>query len=64
MSDKPYRVKVECAGYKPFETEVTTKVDVYLGDIVLRKSTGVKKATKKSTKTVKTKTKGAKTRKR
>jgi Fe-S-cluster-containing dehydrogenase component len=54
-ADKAYGINVECAGYKPFETEVTTKVDVYLGDIVLRKSPGVKKTTKKITKTVKAK---------
>jgi len=44
---------VECAGYKPFETEVTTKVDVYLGDIVLAKSARpYKRNRRKSTKTV------------
>jgi Fe-S-cluster-containing dehydrogenase component len=54
-ADKTYGIKVESAGYRPYETEVNTKVDVYLGDIVLRKSTSVKKATKKITKTVKAK---------
>ncbi len=63
-ADKAYGVKVECAGYKPFETEVTTKVDVYLGDIVLAKSAAARRSPKKSAKTVKTKTKGTKARKR
>ena len=63
-ADKAYGIKVECAGYKPFETEVTTKVDVYLGDIVLRKSTSVKKATTKNPKSKKPRTKTTKAKKR
>ena len=63
-SDKPYRVKVECTGYKPFETEVNTKVDVYLGDIILKKTPSAKKVTRKSTKTGKPRTKTTRTKKR
>ena len=33
--DKEYSVKIECPGYKPEEFSVKTKVDVYLGDIIL-----------------------------
>jgi hypothetical protein len=36
-------VKVEQAGYKPHKIEVKTKVDVYLGDIVLAKTAKTKK---------------------
>lgn len=38
-ADKTYVVKVEQAGYKTHKIEVKTKVDVYLGDIVLAKTT-------------------------
>jgi len=62
--DRAYGVKVEGAGYKPFETEVNTKVDVYLGDVVLAKSASVKKTTTKSTKTKKPRTKTTKVKKR
>jgi hypothetical protein len=55
---------VECAGYKPFETEVNTKVDVYLGNVVLAKPPRTKNTKTKNTKTVKTKTKGTKAKKR
>jgi Fe-S-cluster-containing dehydrogenase component len=41
-ADKPYVIKVEKAGYKPQELEVNTKVDVYLGDIVLAKAAKTK----------------------
>jgi Fe-S-cluster-containing dehydrogenase component len=41
--DKVYRVTVEEAGYKPYQMEVKTKVDVYLGDIVLSKIARTKK---------------------
>jgi Fe-S-cluster-containing dehydrogenase component len=37
-ADKGYTVKVEQRGYKPYETEVKTKTDVYLGDILLTKT--------------------------
>jgi Fe-S-cluster-containing dehydrogenase component len=63
-TDKTYGVKVECAGYKPFETDVTTKVDVYLGDIVLTKSASVKRSTKKNPKSKKPRTKTTKAKKR
>lgn len=33
--DKEYSVKIEHPGYKPQEFKVKTKVDVYLGDIIL-----------------------------
>ena len=33
--DTEYSVKVECQGYAPQECSVQTKVDVYLGDIIL-----------------------------
>ena len=33
--DREYSVKIECPGYKPEEFSVKTKVDVYLGDIIL-----------------------------
>jgi len=33
--DKEYSVRIEHPGYKPQEFEVKTKVDVYLGDIIL-----------------------------
>ncbi len=36
-ADKVYMVTIEKAGYKPQKIEVITKVDVYLGDIVLGK---------------------------
>jgi hypothetical protein len=36
-SDKAYMITIEKAGYKPQKIEVTTRVDVYLGDIVLGK---------------------------
>ena len=62
--DRAYGVKVEGAGYKPFETEVNTKVDVYLGDVVLAKSASVKRTTTKSTKTKKPRTKTTKAKKR
>jgi Fe-S-cluster-containing dehydrogenase component len=42
-ADKAYVVKVEQAGYKAYQAEVKTKVDVYLGDIVLAKTTRTKK---------------------
>jgi len=38
-ADKTYVVKVEKAGYKTHKIEVKTKVDIYLGDIVLAKTT-------------------------
>lgn len=41
--DKAYTVKVEKAGYKTHKVEVNTKVDVYLGDIVLVKTAKGKK---------------------
>jgi hypothetical protein len=41
--DKAYVIKVEHGGYKTFKTEVETKTDVYLGDIVLTKRTETKK---------------------
>ena len=34
-ADKEYSVRIEHPGYKPQEFEVKTKVDVYLGDIIL-----------------------------
>jgi Fe-S-cluster-containing dehydrogenase component len=37
-ADKTYVVKVEKPGYKPHKIEVNTKIDVYLGDIVLAKA--------------------------
>jgi Fe-S-cluster-containing dehydrogenase component len=37
-ADKTYTVKVEQTGYKTYTTEAKTKVDVYLGDIVLGKA--------------------------
>jgi hypothetical protein len=36
--DKAYTIKVEQKGYKPYEIEVKTKTDIYLGDILLRKA--------------------------
>jgi Fe-S-cluster-containing dehydrogenase component len=42
-ADKAYVVKVEKAGYKMQKIEANTKVDVYLGDIVLAKTTKGKK---------------------
>lgn len=42
-ADKAYVVKVEKAGYKTHNIEVNTKVDVYLGDIVLAKTNRTKK---------------------
>jgi Fe-S-cluster-containing dehydrogenase component len=36
-ADKAYAVKVEYRKYKPFEIEVRTKTDIYLGDILLTK---------------------------
>jgi Fe-S-cluster-containing dehydrogenase component len=38
-ADKAYAVRVEKAGYKTHKIEVNTKVDRYLGDIVLAKTT-------------------------
>ena len=61
--DNAYRVKVESAGYRPYEIEVNTKVDVYLGDIVLAKKPRTKSTKTKNAKTKKTKTKGTKTKK-
>jgi hypothetical protein len=43
-ADKLYTVKVEQKGYNPYVTEVKTRTDVYLGDIVLAK--GRNKTTK------------------
>jgi Fe-S-cluster-containing dehydrogenase component len=63
-ADKAYRVKVESAGYGPYEIEVNTKVDVYLGDIVLAKTVRTKKTNTKNAKTKKTKTKTPKAKKR
>jgi len=37
-ADKTYTVRVEQAGYKAHKTEAKTKVDVYLGDMVLAKA--------------------------
>ena len=37
-ADKAYTVKIEQKGYKPFQIEVKTKTDVYLGDILLAKA--------------------------
>jgi Fe-S-cluster-containing dehydrogenase component len=42
-ADKVYTVTIEKAGYKPQKIEVITKVDVYLGDIVLGKIARTKK---------------------
>jgi Fe-S-cluster-containing dehydrogenase component len=36
--DKVYTVKVEQKGYQPYEIEVKTKTDIYLGDILLTKT--------------------------
>lgn len=49
-ADKPYVVKIEKAGYKTLKIEVNTKVDVYLGDIVLARATKAKSAKSKSAK--------------
>jgi Fe-S-cluster-containing dehydrogenase component len=40
---KDYKVKIEYPGYEPQSFEVNTKVDVYLGEIYLRKATKKKK---------------------
>jgi hypothetical protein len=37
-ADEAYNVKVEQKGYKPYEIEVKTKTDLYLGDILLTKA--------------------------
>jgi Fe-S-cluster-containing dehydrogenase component len=50
-ADKAYVVKVEKAGYKTQKIEANTKVDVYLGDIVLAKTTQISTAQIKRTKT-------------
>jgi Fe-S-cluster-containing dehydrogenase component len=42
-ADRVFTVKVEQAGYRAYKTEVKTKVDVYLGDIVLKKAARAKK---------------------
>jgi Fe-S-cluster-containing dehydrogenase component len=42
-ADKAYAVKVEQRGYKTYNTEVKTKTDVYLGDIILVKTAKTKK---------------------
>ena len=42
-ADKAFVVKVEQPGYKAYKTEVKTKVDVYLGDIILAKAVRAKK---------------------
>jgi len=42
-SDKAYVVKIEHPGYKPQTLEARTKIDVYLGDIVLSKRSERKK---------------------
>lgn len=38
-SDTEYTVKVEAKGYKPQELKASTRIDAYLGEIVLQKST-------------------------
>jgi hypothetical protein len=35
--DVDYRVKITAPGYKEQELEAKTKVDVYLGEVVLKK---------------------------
>jgi len=45
-ADKAYTVKVEQKGYKPYQTEVKTMTDVYLGDIVLARARSKAKKTK------------------
>ena len=45
-ADKAYTVKIEQKGYKPYQTEVKTKTDVYLGDIALVKARTKAKKTK------------------
>ncbi len=42
-ADKAFVVKVEQPGYKAYKTEVKTKIDAYLGDIVLTKTARAKK---------------------
>ncbi|MDP2916781.1 MAG: carboxypeptidase regulatory-like domain-containing protein [Dehalococcoidia bacterium] len=44
LADKPYSVKIEAPGYKSQKLDVKTKIDVYLGDIILAKSTAKKKS--------------------
>jgi NAD-dependent dihydropyrimidine dehydrogenase PreA subunit len=44
---KAYGVKVEQKGYKTYKTEVKTKTDVYLGDIILTKTAKTDKSKKK-----------------
>jgi len=34
-SDTEYTLKIEAKGYKPQEVKALTKIDVYLGEIVL-----------------------------
>lgn len=50
MADRAYAVKIEKAGYVPQRIEVNTKVDEYLGDIVLRKVPKTKSQTRAVTK--------------
>jgi ferredoxin len=38
-ADKDYTVQIESEGYKSQRFEVKTRIDIYLGDIVLTKST-------------------------
>jgi hypothetical protein len=45
-ADKSYTVRVEQRGYKPYKSEVKTKTDVYLGDIVLAKARAMAKKNK------------------
>ena len=45
-ADKTYTVTVEKKGYNPYKSEVRTKTDVYLGDIVLTKTRAKSKKTR------------------